>query len=271
MGIFNKKKKIDAPPLMDVPSPVNISSGADDHLFGEPDIPHISSVDMPNFSNQKMNDNMDEAPLPDDLNDVEVPLPPSNSLSYTDDLNDDSNLSNDNSDEDLPPLPPNQPKIPSMNESSPIFPEMNESELDSKQDMAEPQSNILPFEHSYDDMPNEQELKEAFAPQHSPLSQHSHLQGHKNIPDYDKFLELRMSASSRPKFFENKQYFLSLSEYKYLMSNLNELDVLSGNQVDTTLRLTSIQEEKSTRYDKYQHELEMIHNQFAKLDNLIFN
>ena len=181
-----------------------------------------------------------------------------------DNLDDETNLSNNDSNEYLPSLPSESPQIPSMDDSSSLFPEMDESELDNNYKSEAPQSNILPFEHSYDDMPNEQELREAFVPQHSPL------QG-KNIPNYDKFLELRMSASSRPTFFENKQYFLSLSEYKYLMGNLNELDILSGNQVDTTLRLTSIQEEKSARYDKYQHELEMIHNQFAKLDGLIFN
>ena len=80
MGLFSKKKKIDAPPLMDVPSPVNISSKADNNLFGEPDIPHISS-NMPDFSNQKMNNKMDEAPLPDDINGMEVPLPPTSSMS----------------------------------------------------------------------------------------------------------------------------------------------------------------------------------------------
>jgi hypothetical protein len=275
MGLFSKKKKIDAPPLMDVPSPVSISSDNNQNQFGEPDIPPIPSSNSNNIISKS---DMDDAPLPN-INDLDVPLPPSpEELKLTNHKNNQPiQEDNENLDNDLPPLPPeenNQETIPSMNESSPLFPSMDEEKKETD-GIPKPSnlSNRLPFEHSYSDMPGEQELKETFAPKSTSSRPQLmiHHEKHHAIPNYDQLLDPKISNPSRPHVFDNKDYFLSLAEYKDLMGNLNDVDILTGNQIDTTSRLTSIQDEKNTRYDKYQHELELIHNHFAKLDTLIFN
>ena len=121
MGLFSRKKKIDAPPSLDVPSPVNINKG-----ISEPDIPPIPSESYSNNSFENtINDNtmLDEAPMPTDIDDMDVPSPPKDTeelQSFPSEV-----------DEDIPPSPPQEIKqeIPRMNdESTPMFPSMPEED-----------------------------------------------------------------------------------------------------------------------------------------------
>ncbi|MBT4540990.1 hypothetical protein HOC35_05745 [Candidatus Woesearchaeota archaeon] len=243
MGLFSKKKKIDAPPRLDVPSPGEVDSSSS---FGEPDIPPIPSIESNSRQEQTI---LDDVPLPtgpESEEEVNIPLPP-------EDMEEQQQPKEFN--EDIPPSPPQEltqePQL--MQDSSPMFPSMpEEHDFNAQKEMGP-----LPFEHSYDNMPDEQELKETFMPVKP------------KIPNYDRLLEPNMPKPSRPTIF--KQYFVSMTEYREIMENLSSINILTTNSIDITTRLTSIQEEKGARYDKYQHELELINNYFAKLDALIFN
>ncbi len=235
MGWF-KKKAIDAPPLLDVPEPIDISNDPIKEL-GEIDIPPIT------LSNREENKEM-ELKLPEE--EVDVPLPPP-------DMDNKGNM-------DLPPMP--QPSADDSDQGL-LFPSMEEPTDSQKPYLEESQGEevtSLPFEHA-GDYPSEQELSETFA---VPKPRH---QAH-HIPNYDALLEQAKAAAPRMK--PNKKYFISLTEYKEVLGEANAINGLCGNEIDTVLRIKNIQDEKSARYERYQHELEQINNLFGRLDNLIF-
>ena len=242
MGLFKKSKKRvpDMPPPLDTPMPPNISEETPGSLksLGEPDIPPIA----PSGADQ----------IPDD----EVPLPPPGL------------------EEDVPPLPPLE-----VETSTTLFPTMPEETQKPKK---------FPFEH-YDaeDFPDEKEIDDTLGHGHRPgevvtklpfehyeketFPTEKELKGTlrpKKIPDYDQLLE---SPMIRPiKGASHKSYFLNLNQYKLIMDSLIFAQNLTEDVIDTVERIEKIQEEKSARYDRFQHNLEGAYNLFGKLDVLVY-
>lgn len=240
MGWFSKKKGLDTPPALDAPPPM---SSEEKQGFGlsEPDIPPIhSSFGMNGFKQKELRMSSDE----------EVPLPP-------------PELAELKEDKDVLPEFPSFPELPMEPKEFPekIKPlkqkEMNmNSSLGFKGEEETPPEIVsrLPFEHyTGEDFPSEEEIKEILKP---------------NIPDFDRLLKQDINGiKQKPKKVST---FITLTQYKMIMLQVMQMNGLVETQIDTVIRLNNIQEEKNSRYNKFQSDLEGVYNQFTKLDELIF-
>lgn len=172
------------------------------------------------------------------------------------------------SDEEVPLPPPELkddkdifPEFPSFPEMPKEFPEKvkQEKKYDEMQFVQEEETppeivSRLPFEHySKEDFPSEDEIKEMLKP---------------NIPDFDRLLKQDINGIKQtPKKVSS---FITLTQYKMIMMQVMQMNGLVETQIDTVIRLNNIQEEKNSRYNKFQSDLEGVYNQFTKLDELIF-
>lgn len=114
--------------------------------------------------------------------------------------------------------------------------------------------STLPFEHyQEEDFPNEEEIQNTFK------------QKHRKIPELDRYIEIK--PMQKP---AKASCFISLSEHKAMSDDLEVAKTTTNDATDTTDRIESIQQNKTTRYDRLQQDFEVMHKYFAKLELMIY-
>ncbi|MBT4823700.1 hypothetical protein HN695_06975 [Candidatus Woesearchaeota archaeon] len=258
MGLFSFKKKKVKPNFLEAPPAVNIRSESNNSVshLSEPDIPPIgpakvsASATTPMLNDDQGN-NMDEAPMPPTQLKESSDFPP---MPLTEEKIAKNEIKETQMPEDL--ASKNElPMFPSMPEENTQMAQLKTRET---QDFNKP----LPFEHSYNNMPSEQELKETFKPrQETQIKKQD-----RHYLNYDQFL----TQSTTERIIKPKTHFVSITELGFSIESLNLTKEIINNQVDTVLRINNIQEEKGKRYDKFQKSLELIYKELARLDGLMF-
>ena len=256
MGLFGKKRKLDSPPVLDIPPPMGLEEiPSTDDVFASKAGHHEGELDIPPI-NSDMGDELKPFPeLGEGMDEPESQLFP-----------------------DMPeiPVPPSDMDMDEEPSAPPKFePAKHMHGVNDAHNVHDVHDDI------HEDLTGLPELNEPMVGSARPMDKSTNKpkypsrypEEHHDVPNYDKLLG-DLIIPQKPLFHEsflgNGPWFLSMTNYKKVMENViagkNKLVV----EADTAARLNMLQDECDKKYDKYQSDFDKINKNLMHLEETLF-